>query len=147
MGEQPLSPLPHLPLPLQDLIISYLPEDDITSPRLLARVLNNLYKDHPERIGDLVKRCPRALFVAALQKTSNEAMKRSIIAAITKQTQHRANDWCRAEYEALIKHQPNFSRPLTPRLQQLLAPDDPDGVRADFIRQQIEEECNDGPTF
>jgi len=138
--EQPLSPLPRLPLHLQDLIISYLPED-IYSPSLLARVLNNLYRSHPERVDDLIKHRPRALFVSALKKTSNEAMKRAVFAEIKKQVIHRASDRCEAEQGVQKRisflypqmHNPN-------RLQQLIQPDDPDRVRATLIHQQLENE-------
>ena len=87
--------------------MSYLPED-VYSPSLLARMLNNLYIDYPERIESLAEHCPRALFVAAFQNTKNKAMKRSVISAITRQAILRANDWCMAEDDARRLRQRRF---------------------------------------
>ena len=138
--EQPLSPLPRLPLHLQDLIISYLPED-VYSPRLLARMLNNLHTSHPERVGDLVTHHPRTLFVSAFQKTSNEAMKRAVFAEIKKHVMHRASDVCEAEDGVQKRHPDRYPQIQSPnRLQQLIQPDDPYEVRATFIHQQLKYE-------
>jgi len=141
-GEQP--PLPPLPSDVQDLIISHLPED-ITSPNLLARMLNTFPDSHQERVEDLVTHCPRALFVEALKKTSNKAMKRSVIAEITRQAIERASYLCSVEYEKLGRDSSGRRNPLlsgrcNPLLKQFIKPADPNGERAAFICQQIEKE-------
>ena len=133
-GEQPLSPLPPLPSDVQDLIISHIPED-ITSPNLLARMLNTFPYSHQERVEDLVVHCPRALFVAALKKTSSETMKRTVISAITRQTIERASYLC--SVEGKLERYSSGRRNLL--LKRFIKPADPNGERAAFIRQHIEE--------